>query len=114
MGGYRSKRISKIVFHRCSNKLRKVKQNINRYKNLYTKIAINKARQREWKLKGRICHKCKKIFSTKEMCFNHYSRKHNTNNNQQQQHHHYDKRNICGRYYEMYSILQRHMKEHAY
>ena len=112
--GYRSKRISKIVFHRCSNKLRKVKQNMNRYKDLYTKIVINKAQlSRERKLKGRICHNCKKIFPTKEMCFNHYSRKHckkrkYTNNNQQ---HHYYKCNICGEYYEMYSILQRHMRE---
>ena len=117
--GYRSNRmdISKITFHRCNKKLRKVKQNMNRYKDLYTKIAINKTQlSRENKLKGRICHNCKKIFPTKEMCFNHYSRKtckkrKYTNNNKQ---HHYYKCNICGDYYEMYSILQRHMREHAY
>ena len=52
--------------------------------------------------------------------FNHYKRKlckkskPVSKNRLQQQQHHYYKCNICGAYYEMYSILQRHMREYAY
>ena len=108
--------VSKIAFHRCANKLLKVKRNMNRYTNLYTKVVLDKTRISRRKLEGRICHNCKKVFPSKEMCFNHYSRKlckksKPTRKNQQ---HHYYKCDICGAYYEMHSILQRHMREHAY
>ena len=110
--------VSKIAFHRCSNKMLKVKRNMNRYTNLYTKVVLDKTRISRRKLEGRICHNCKKVFPSKEMCFNHYSRKlckksKPARKNQQQQHHYY-KCNICGAYYEMHSILQRHMREHVY
>ena len=120
--GCRFKRlhIDRIAFHRCTNKIMKVKRNMNRYTNSYTKDDIDKTRISRRKFKGRICHNCKKIFPSRELCFNHYNHKLckkskpvSKNQLQQQQQHHYYKCNICGDY-EMYSILQRHMREHAY
>ena len=93
---------------------------MNRYTNSYTRVVIDKTRISRRKFKGRICHNCKKIFPSKELCYNHYKRKlckkrkNQPQHHQQQLQHHFYKCNICGAYYEMYSILQRHMREHAY
>ena len=75
--GCRFKRlhIDRIAFHRCTNKIMKVKRNMNRYTNSYTKVVIDKTRISRRKFEGRICHNCKKIFPSRELCFNHYKRK---------------------------------------
>ena len=68
--GCRFKRlqIDRIAFHRCTNKIMKVKRNMNRYTNSYTRVVIDKTRISRKKFKGRICHNCKKIFPSKELC----------------------------------------------
>ena len=109
--------VNKIAFHRCaSEKMKKVKREMNQYENLFTKIKLHRNKMKKNRTDGCLCYNCGKVFPTREMCFKHYSsgkcnRKKWKNPKKQDI---YYKCNFCGVHYEMISVLRRHLRDHAY
>ena len=118
--GCRFKRlaVSKMTFHRCVDKeMSSAKKQMDSNKNYYTKVVLTDGNMSKRRLKDRECFGCGKLFPTKEKCYvhsTHCKKKRRDRTRRGRRRHEYFKCNFCGAYFELFAVLQRHLRDHAY
>ena len=110
--------VSNVAFHRCvDRKMKSAERQMGRYKNRYSKMVLTDGNMSKRELKDRECFKCGKLFPTKEKCFFHYARckkKRDDRTRRGRRRYEYFKCNFCGDFFELFAVLQRHLRDHAY